>query len=215
MTKVPTFFGTHISERSKVLAFVVRCLAFVIAYGITNAILWLAAINEMLWTNWRVYKPLAGAVGLAVGWVASDFVYRRYFMRNVKYPWGASKAAWIGSISVLVPCAVVLPAYMEMQIRSNVVEILLSAIPVRDEITSRIKKAPGLATAGVGIRAPTHPFITESTISPDGTIYLRGDKRGIGADVSIRMTPEYDRTEGAVKWKCLGEPGKYFVATCR
>ncbi len=109
--------------------------------------------------------------------------------------------------------AVALPAYQDYTIRAKVSELMLAASGFRTSVTEKAQVDNTLASAGSGLSVTTVGKITSGTVSATGTIAISGTTASAGADVTVTMTPTF--TGGTLTWACVGNPSKYFPASCR
>jgi len=113
--------------------------------------------------------------------------------------------------------AIALPAYQDYTIRAKVSELILAASAARTSITEKFQSDKDATTMGAGTVIEPFGKVKTAVVSADGIVTLTSDDTptGVGADVTVVLTPTVDATAGTLTWKCAGTPTKYMPASCR
>jgi len=113
--------------------------------------------------------------------------------------------------------SIALPAYHDYTIRARSSELILAASAARTSITEKYQSDGDATTMGVGTTIIPFGKIKTASISDDGVVTLTSDASptGVGADVTVVLTPTADTTAGTLTWACTGTPTKFMPASCR
>lgn len=154
--------------------------------------LWLAMIVGFAWSNQilvSIEKPsIMKIIGLAI-W---DFV-----------------KTMLISLVILVPVAVLLPAYACYTDRARVSEAILSFSQIRNEISSYYNEHKTLEGLSIDSDFSHLEHLDYSSVSSKGEIFLAG----IDPVFMVLMTPK--EHDGELSWECAGAPIEDMPSVCK
>jgi len=112
-------------------------------------------------------------------------------------------------VLVVLPVAVVLPAYQCYTPRAKVSEVILYGSSIRQKITERAEKQHFLKDTGRGLTVDPKGRVSGGYVSPDGTIVITSDD----PFAIVVLRPSMEKT--SVKWSCTGFPLEWMPGSCR
>lgn len=111
--------------------------------------------------------------------------------------------------------AVALPAYQDYTNRAKVSEMILAGADAKINIAefAQVQGTLTLSGSNMTINTAGKNVSPASNVSANGVITVIGS--GIGAGVTIILTPTLDAASGVVTWACTGGPAKLLPASCK
>lgn len=112
-------------------------------------------------------------------------------------------------IVVAVPLALVTPTYQCYTARAKILEMLVYASTLREEVEQQVQRQQSLVNAGTGLKVQKLGHITGGLVTKDGMVITVSDDPA----AVVTLTPSMDN--GVISWKCVGYPTKHMPMSCR
>lgn len=188
---------------------------FVLLLAIPSSIgIW---ITGPLSLPWQLDSPLPLFCVCGAAFVACAV---RAHARNRKSLGEALLSASSLWVSVMLPSAVIVGALMTNQepptVWASTNEVILGAVPLREEMRSRFTSGAPLEHIGQGLKSRySDRYLTTASVTDDGRITLRSSELGVELVMTPAVRPAENGVLAGLIWRCEGNPRRLMPKSCR